>query len=314
MTVELREQTMFFFPLYTYAEFHKRPWVTIMVCVLCFLIYCWQETNKEQISYKCDKFLSVYSEDDISVIRGITHDIGITPCGAMLFYNTFYKNPDRSFLFNRDILNNNSLEIAGHTANDSWKKFVYIADNFERFGYTNVSFMLSYHKGSYNILQMISSVFSHSNRSHLFFNLVFFWAFGCVVELMVGSGKMIGLILSTAIAESILFNYSGGLWTLGLSGVCMCMMGVLFTIHPRAQIKTFVWVLALVRVIPVSAFWFALWYIGWDIYDTYNPSADDNTNHSAHLTGAFIGAAYGLNYRWKLTHAKARSLPVSFYD
>ena len=101
---------------------------------------------------------------------------------------------------------------------------------------------------------------------------------------------------------------------LGLSGVCMCMMGALFTIHPKAKIKTFVWVLALVRVIPVSAYWFALWYVGWDLYDTYHPSTYDSTNHSAHLTGAFIGATFGLFYRWKLTHDEARKKPVSFYD
>ena len=123
---------------------------------------------------------------------------------------------------------------------------------------------MSYHKGSYNILSMVSSVFAHADRSHLFFNLVFFWAFGCAVELVIGSRAFMMLILTTAIMESIVFNWvyknTGAMMTLGLSGVCMCMMGALLTIHPRAQIKTFVWVLALVRVIPVPAYWFAIWY------------------------------------------------------
>lgn len=309
---------MFFFPLYTDAEFRKLPWVTIMVCLLCFLIYCWEETSHARGKEDCEKFLSVYSQDDKATILGITHDIRYTPCGAMRMYTGFYKSPENREAFIQRVLNNNPLEVAGHTAEESWNKFVFLAGEFEHYGFTNVNFMLSYHKGSYNILQMISSVFAHADRSHLFFNLVFFWAFGCVVELIIGSRFFILLILSTAIIESIIFNSvyrnTGALMGLGLSGVCMCMMGALFTIHPKAKIKTFVWVLALVRVIPVSAYWFALWYVGWDLYDTYHPSTYDSTNHSAHLTGAFIGATFGLFYRWKLTHDEARKKPVSFYD
>lgn len=309
---------MFFFPLYTDAEFHKRPWVTITVCVLCFFIYCWEETNYDNSNEKCDQFLSAYSQDDRNIMQGIIRDTEYTPCGAMRVYNTFYKNPNEDKAFIKWELNNNSLEVAGHTAEESWNRFLFLADLFEEYGYTNVRLMLSYQRGSYNVLTMISSAFTHLDRSHLFFNLVFFWAFGCVVELIIGSRSFILLIISTAILECIIYSYvnrhAGAGTTLGLSGVCMCMMGALFTIHPRAKIRTFVWFLALIRVVPVSAYWFAIWYVGWDLYDTYYPSDYDNTNHSAHLTGSFVGATFGLIYRWKLTYDEARKKPVNFYN
>ena len=56
-------------------------------------------------------------------------------------------------------------------------------------------------------VQLITHMFMHANFEHLFFNLVCFWAFGCVVEMLVGCRWMMALIVSSAIFESIVFNF-----------------------------------------------------------------------------------------------------------
>ena len=59
------------------------------------------------------------------------------------------------------------------------------------------------------------------------------------------------------------------------------------------------------RLVVLSKCWFAISYVGWDIYDARHVEPGDNTNHSAHLSGAFLGATFGLFYRLRLTEREA---------
>ena len=92
------------------------------------------------------------------------------------------------------------------------------------------------------------------------------------------------------------------------------MMGALFAIHPTARIKTFFWLLHIVRVLPIPAYWFAIWYVGWNIHNARFAEPGDTTNYSAHLSGAFLGATFGMFYRLQLTERETRDKPVDFYD
>ncbi|HSC74935.1 MAG TPA: rhomboid family intramembrane serine protease [Pseudomonadales bacterium] len=310
---------MLLIPLHAHAELGKRPLVTMIVCVICVLVFFAQYVSRDRHDARCSQFIKTLSAEDKQIVDLLIDGNEYSGCylfervsayGGQSFPPAEFRHAEPDIA---QILK--SIDVSEQVL---WDKLLLMTEKHDKAGISSLDDTLSYHYSSWNIFQMISSIFAHANFEHIFFNLVFFWAFGCAVEMLIGSRWMIILIIAAAIFESVIFNYAYqrgfANTTLGLSGVCMCMMGVLFAIYPKARIKTFFWFLNVVRVVPIPAYWFAIWYVGWDIYDARHMAPDDNTNHSAHLSGAFVGAVFGLFYRLNLTDREAREKPVDFYD
>lgn len=148
------------------------------------------------------------------------------------------------------------------------------------------------------VVQMFTSVLSHSNWVHLLFNLVFFYAFAASVELITGSLIYTAIILLMALSTNLAYTLlpgSAALPTVGLSGIVVGMMALLAVALPAMRIRCFVWVLLYFKVLRIPALLLALWYIGWDVYNT-QADAGSSINYIVHIGGAFTGAAVGFVY------------------
>ena len=147
---------------------------------------------------------------------------------------------------------------------------------------------------------LITSMFLHdpSGISHLLFNMVFLWAFGCAVEDRLGRLGFLSFYLAGGVAAAL------GQWLLasmqgvpssmiGASGAVCAVTGGFAALFPRARIKIFslfiilgiFWIPALLLV----GLFFALDFIGQ--ITNFLGFRNSNTAFAAHLGGSVFGFA-----------------------
>ena len=149
---------------------------------------------------------------------------------------------------------------------------------------------------------MLTSTFSHGDLAHLLGNLLFFYIFAASVEIVFGALVYFGFIILVTLATSLSYSYAmagveGALPTVGLSGVVMSAVAALAVMMPRVRIRCFFWFFVFFRIFRIPALFLAAWYIGWDVYGIYQAGDSSHINYVAHVSGAAVGALFGVYYR-----------------
>lgn len=130
----------------------------------------------------------------------------------------------------------------------------------------------------YFYLKLISYIASHGGWSHLIGNLTIILLVGPLLEEKYGSGKLLEMILITAVATAILnaFLFSNSL--IGGSGVAF----MLILLSSFSNIRS--------KEIPLTFIIIAVLFIGSEVVSTLKI---DRISQFSHLAGGFIGAGYG---------------------
>jgi membrane associated rhomboid family serine protease len=158
---------------------------------------------------------------------------------------------------------------------------------------------LAYYSESWNPWTMLTSSFAHGDWAHIVFNLIFFVAFGTMVEMLIGWIPYIGLIIVISLLNGVftsLSTLSSGVpvLSLGLSGVVMGMIGLSAYLLPRAKIRCYYWFIILFGSVALPIWALALWYIGGDIYTLFAYEDHGMINVMAHVTGGIGGYLFGI--------------------
>jgi membrane associated rhomboid family serine protease len=162
--------------------------------------------------------------------------------------------------------------------------------------------LLMYYPDAPNPLQMITSGLIHADWSHLIGNMIFYFAFGTALEILIGNAFlylaiMVSITIVSALAYSLFTAIFGSAYpTLGFSDVVFGMIGLSAFLMPRARIRVAFWVFLWVNVIFVPAWMLAAWYIGWNVYDLLIYGNESGVNIVSHVAGAFAG--YFLGRLW----------------
>jgi membrane associated rhomboid family serine protease len=130
----------------------------------------------------------------------------------------------------------------------------------------------------YFYLRSISYIAGHGNWSHLIGNMMIILLVGPLLEEKYGSGKLLEMVLVTAISTAVLnaFLFSNSL--IGGSGIAF----MLVLLGSFSNIKS--------KEIPLTFIIIAVLYIGGEIASSVKV---DNISQFSHLAGGFVGAAYG---------------------
>jgi membrane associated rhomboid family serine protease len=171
---------------------------------------------------------------------------------------------------------------------------------------------LAYYSESWNPWTMLTSSFAHGGWGHIIFNLIFFVAFGMMVEMLIGRVPYIGLIIVISLINGVftsLSTMSSGVpvASLGLSGVVMGMIGLSAYLLPRAKIRCYYWFIVLFGSVALPIWALALWYIGGDIYALFAYDDHGMINVMAHVTGGVGGYLFGVLF---LRKARVRAQGV----
>jgi membrane associated rhomboid family serine protease len=135
-----------------------------------------------------------------------------------------------------------------------------------------------YFSDPYFYLRLISYIAWHGSWNHLMGNLMIILLIGPLLEEKYGSGKLLEMILLTAIVTGLLnaFLFSNSL--IGGSGVAF----MLILLSSFSNIRS--------KEIPLTFIIIALLFIGSEMVSTLKI---DKVSQFSHLAGGFIGAGYG---------------------
>lgn len=130
----------------------------------------------------------------------------------------------------------------------------------------------------YFYIRLVSYIAGHENWRHLIGNLLIILLVGPLLEEKYGSGKLLEMILITAISTAVLnaFLFSNSL--IGGSGIAF----MLILLSSFSNIKS--------KEIPLTFIIIAMLFIGSEIVSTLKI---DRISQFSHLAGGLIGAGYG---------------------
>ncbi len=138
---------------------------------------------------------------------------------------------------------------------------------------SNLSFL-----NPYFYLRSVSYIAGHGSWSHLIGNMMIILLVGPLLEEKYGSGKLLEMILVTAISTSLLNACLFSNSLVGGSGIAF----MLILLSSFSNIKS--------KEIPLTFIIIAVLYVGGEVVSIFKI---DNVSQFAHLAGGFTGAAYG---------------------
>ena len=123
--------------------------------------------------------------------------------------------------------------------------------------------------------EWITGAFFHYGFMHLLGNMIFLWLFGMIVEGKLGVRRFLLLYLVLCVlkgcATQLLMLGEIGHSAGGASGVVYALMAISLVWAPKNEVEV-VWIFFIgmmgrgIRYFHISVFWFAVWYIGTDLF------------------------------------------------
>jgi membrane associated rhomboid family serine protease len=280
-------------PFSAELSLNKWPYVTTAIVILCLFIHYFQTENRTAIdSAAIDYCESIYNphaaEDSLDYLRMDTdvcrEDLAFihSDLGDIDIYDIYDADEYTSAEFDRHI---EYVEEHRH--------------DFAQMAPESLDARLSYNSDSFNPFTSLLSALAHADWWHVIGNLIFFIAFAPALEILVGNAlKFLGILVLIEFVCDVTFSLASmagpPVSTLGLSGIVMGVIGLSAYMMPKARIRTFIWVLAYVRVHYIRAWMLALWFVGWDAYYLFSQSDNGGVNFIAHVSGAVAGYLIGV--------------------
>lgn len=128
-------------------------------------------------------------------------------------------------------------------------------------------------------LGLVTHILGHASWDHLLGNFMLILLLGPILEERHGSGRLLAMMLITALVTGLLNLALSGTFLLGASGIVFMMILLASTANIRQG------------EIPLTFVAVAVIYLGGEIYRAV--ANDDNVSRTAHLIGGLSGAAFG---------------------
>ncbi len=294
-----------FLPVKADFKLPRFPWLTAIVCALCFGIFLHQVNDWNKFENALYEFCGQSRSNITQMIFKEISDNSSDACLDVMY--GIASSNDEQATIRRMISEMRPLQ--SFSVEDS--KF-YVSDmlNEELRNYhikvpAHPDEGLAYYTETWNPLTMIASAFAHGSWSHIIFNLFFFVAFAATIEVLIGPIAYIGLFLVvslfTGVFSSVSAIASGSHFsTLGLSGVVMGMMGLFAYLLPKGKIRCYYWFIIFFGSVAIPAWALVLWYIGGDIYTLFSSTEHGMVNVMAHVTGGVAGYLFGILFLQKV--------------
>ena len=306
---------MLFFPFRVDLNFNRIPLLAILISLVCIYTFMQQGESTENIESATNKFCEqTHDRTFWIVIKKVsmvdnreagTNDKKInelfkSDCRDVFFSAHTSKYPDS--VLDAYISRLDAESLRGDAINTMYIRGM-LEEKYQEFRDTGVNddltTQLMYEPHSYNLINMITAAFAHASWEHLLGNLFFFFAFAASIEMILGMLRYVLIFSSLAVGTHLSYslamvNINDAFPTLGLSGVVMGMIGVFVFLMPKINIRCFLWLIVIFRIVKVPAWLLAAWYVSWDIYALYFSEDQSAINFIAHISGATIGFGLGL--------------------
>ncbi len=142
---------------------------------------------------------------------------------------------------------------------------------------------------------LVSSMFLHGGWMHIVGNMMYLWIFGNNVEDSMGHLRfLVFYLLTGALAASahVLMQPSSTVPTIGASGAVSGILGAYLILYPSARIKTLLPFGIFLTVVRLPAWFFLIFWIGWQVLSQTLVPADPKAGgvaYAAHIGGFVAG-------------------------
>jgi len=286
-------------PLNSDLRLNRQPWVTWAVIVICLIVFYFQyQSNRKYENYIINYCENISTQSVTSASNLFTQDF--SACGYLLHVYHIQTirgiNPEEieSTVFEdlTELPEDESLKLRLSL----YEQYVHFKENVPKI----LDEEIMYFPRSFNPFTMISSSLAHGGFAHIIGNLIFFFAFSCAVELLVGGALRYVLTLTAiAMASSIFYSLftlfeGGNIPGLGLSGVVMGVIGLSAYLMPKARINTLIWFILPITRVAIPAWFLAIWFVGFDAWELLSEGMNHGINLVAHVSGGVAGYLIGL--------------------
>ena len=296
---------LFWYPYRFDLPLAKTPKATYFVAAVCVLIFVAQIVNKHYFEKGIQDFCTTYT--DKSFFEFITSFKGTNTNEKECFKTIQYfhdtqENDKNIWEYSRNLnfpadYNDVQKKLAIQNTYTMYRKAYDVSKEIIP---VNIRAYFEYRAGSYNPITAITSNFLHGDIWHIGGNLLFFIAFGSVVELVISSYITYTIIillssLTIGFIWSLSSIYTPSWTSIGLSGVVSVMMGIAVYIVPTGRIRCAYLFGLKAGTVSISLLWLFIWFFAWDIY--YLLSFEHSgINNIAHVTGMIFGYLWAKKY------------------
>jgi membrane associated rhomboid family serine protease len=153
---------------------------------------------------------------------------------------------------------------------------------------------------------------------HLIGNLWFLWIFGNNVEDSMGHGRFLVFYLLTGLVAAgshVAADPNSVLPMVGASGAISAIMGAYLVLYPKARVYTLFIIIIIIRVFPLPAWFFLLYWLSIQVAYSSMPSGGGGVAFWAHIGGFLAGVALVKPFQDRvLVGAKRSGIRVSRRD
>jgi membrane associated rhomboid family serine protease len=297
-----QRQSPMFFPYRSDLGFNRIPIISILVCVLCIVVFYQQSRSEDRLIESAQR----YCDRDHPrlfwrTMDKIAGDHAAEACPHILNAILSSARPQQTI----DKISAHSTQWDMMTADDS-RRYTHeqLQQAFAEFRPTarpSLTSRLEFDPATFNVWHMLTAAIAHADLGHIIGNLLFFYAFATTVEIIIGSILFTLTLVTLAIGTHTVYAISQSLAhstipTIGLSGVVMGVIGLFVYLVPHARIRCLLWILIFWKVLRVPAWMLAAWYVGWDVYSLLHDDGSSHVNFVAHVSGAALGYLLGMMF------------------
>lgn len=285
---------MFFFPYRVDFNVIRFPAVTLLIMILCALIY-WAQVRDD--THQTEQRAAICAGLETSGRMALAEfQSGRDRCTATLDLLLESRDPEKLIQDTAQRAERNGSirgwgEIVAQTAHDV------LFSLRQQAARPTLTERMLYHPESWNPWHAITAALAHASLMHLLGNLFGFYVFGATVEAILGPLRFTLSMLLIAIGSHFCYSLANlgvpAPPTLGLSGVVMGMIGFFAWALPNARLRVAYWFIIRFGVILLPVWFVALWYVGFDAWHLYT-HAGGNVNLVAHVSGASIGVVLAM--------------------
>jgi membrane associated rhomboid family serine protease len=138
-------------------------------------------------------------------------------------------------------------------------------------------------------------MFMHGGWLHLGFNMLFLWIFGDNVEDSMGHARFLAFYLACGVAAALaqaLVNPSSTIPMIGASGAISGVLGAYLLLHPRATVRTVIFLGIFVTMMHLPALIvLGLWFLMQLVSAAFSTSGEAGVAFWAHVGGFVAGLA-----------------------
>lgn len=284
---------MFFFPFQVDLRLLRFPFLTILIMLLCTLVY-YDQWRSDKRWAGAVEFACAHQEDSL---RELLQKEEIR-CGELgdLLVQTPDPRPQLDQMIDEAAAEPFASDLGGRegiaaSLNGFWTSLKALG------GSPPLTPRLVYQPGHWNPWRSITSALAHGSWSHLLGNMLFFYLFGSMVEAILGPLAYVGVLVCVAVGTDIAYSLvslgHAAPPTLGLSGVIYGVMSLFAWFMPDARIRTLYWFMMRGGVTLIPAWIVVGWYVAGDLFSMLT-GGSQGINLVAHVSGALLGVVAGM--------------------